>query len=247
MRRLFLVLVSLCAACAPGTPVARTTIEPTSTPPRTTARATTAPAPARRTSSLVVPGAGSATQAIVVRTPSWDATTGTLEPFEKRNGVWRVAFAATTAHVGYNGFAQSKHEGDGRTPAGVYRLPFAFGTQPDPGTRLPYRRATTNDVWVDDPSSSLYNTWQRGPSDGRWTSAERLYQPAAYAYAVAIAYNTARVPGRGSAIFIHVSLGRPTSGCVSVDEPTLLRLLRWLDPAEHPVIVMGTSSYVDQL
>jgi L,D-peptidoglycan transpeptidase YkuD (ErfK/YbiS/YcfS/YnhG family) len=217
-------------------------IEPTVT---ATAQATVAPRATR--AAIDVPGAGSSTQAIVVRTPSWNATVGTLEAFEKDAGTWKVVVPTVTAHVGYNGFAQDKHEGDGRTPAGVYGFSFAFGTNGDPGTHLSYRRASQGDVWVDDPSSSLYNTWQTEPANGRWSSAEQLYQPAPYGYAAAIAYNMARTPGRGSAIFLHISLGHATSGCVSIDESELLRVLRWLDPSRHPVIVMGPSSYVDSL
>jgi len=36
------------------------------------------------------------------------------------------------------------------------------------------------------------------------------------------------VPGRGSAIFLHVSAGQATAGCVSLPETTLVRVLRWL-------------------
>lgn len=56
-----------------------------------------------------------------------------------------------------------------------------------------------------------------------------------------IAYNTDPVvPGRGSGIFVHASTGRPTLGCVSLPLPQLLTLLRWLRPAQRPLIVMGT-------
>ena len=57
------------------------------------------------------------------------------------------------------------------------------------------------------PASSLYNTHQRKPANGRWTSAEKLLNTPAYNYAQVIGYNEARTPGRGSAIFFHVDLG----------------------------------------
>jgi L,D-peptidoglycan transpeptidase YkuD (ErfK/YbiS/YcfS/YnhG family) len=59
-----------------------------------------------------------------------------------------------------------------------------------------------------------------------------------------IAYNAARTPGLGSAIFLHVSTGGPTAGCVSVTQDQLLSLLRWLDPARQPRIIMGTLASV---
>ena len=248
-----LLLLSSCAqhraVVATSRPTPPPTASPTTAPTLAPSIAPTAPppTPSSRPASIIVPGAGSSTQAIVVRTPSWNSTVGTLEAFEKDSGTWRVFVGPATAYVGYNGFAQNKHEGDGRTPAGVYGFSFAFGTEADPGTHFSYRRSTPSDVWVDDPASSLYNTWEVQPSNGRWSSAEQLYQPAPYAYAAVIAYNTARTPGKGSAIFLHVSLGHSTSGCVSVDESVLLRLLRWLTPGREPVIVMGPSSYVDGL
>ena len=62
-----------------------------------------------------------------------------------------------------------------------------------------------------------------------------------------IAYNTNPVvPGKGSAIFLHVSTGGGTAGCVSLAESNLLEVLRWLDPAAHPVIVMGPSATIRQ-
>lgn len=253
MRRLFVVLALLCASCSHHT---RSLVAPNDTifvtaPPSEAPAPTLAPSirpstPLPHRLSLVVPGAGSATQAIVVRTSGWNSTVGSLEAFAKDGGAWHIVVPPTKAYVGYNGFAQNKREGDGRTPAGVYGFSFAFGTQPDPATHLSYRRVGPSDVWVDDPTSSLYNTWQRGPSNGRWKSAEQLNQ-AAYAYAAAIAYNTARTSGKGSAIFLHVSWGHATSGCVSVDRSVVIRLLRWLDPSRKPVIVMGPSSYVDHL
>jgi L,D-peptidoglycan transpeptidase YkuD (ErfK/YbiS/YcfS/YnhG family) len=143
--------------------------------------------------------------------------------------------------VGVNGFAPAadKREGDGRTPAGTYPFQFMFGTDTDPGVHYEYRQAGPADVWVDDPNSGLYNTWEQEPADGRWSSAESLDQPGPYHEAAVIAYNTERTPGKGSAIFLHVSLGHGTAGCIAADEATLLTLLRWLDPVRQPVIVMG--------
>jgi L,D-peptidoglycan transpeptidase YkuD (ErfK/YbiS/YcfS/YnhG family) len=50
------------------------------------------------------------------------------------------------------------------------------------------------------------------------------------------------VPGRGSGIFLHASTGRPTLGCVSLPLPQLVRTLRWLRPAAHPLIAIGTAA-----
>ena len=52
----------------------------------------------------------------------------------------------------------------------------------------------------------------------------------AYNYVQVIGYNEKRTPGRGSAIFLHVSTGRATAGCVSLKQSSLLRILRWEKP-----------------
>ncbi len=57
-----------------------------------------------------------------------------------------------------------------------------------------------------------------------------------------IAYNRAHVPGRGSAIFLHVGVGGPTAGCVALPVRELLQLLLWLDPARSPLIEMGVGA-----
>ena len=71
-----------------------------------------------------------------------------------------------------------------------------------------------------------------------------MRQVPAYRYGAVIGYNTARTRGLGSAIFLHVAHTGATSGCVSLPESELFAVLRWLDPAQTPRIVMGTTSSV---
>jgi L,D-peptidoglycan transpeptidase YkuD (ErfK/YbiS/YcfS/YnhG family) len=59
-----------------------------------------------------------------------------------------------------------------------------------------------------------------------------------YNYAAVIAYNTARIPGKGSAIFLHVGDGSATAGCVSLPTSELLNVLRWMRPPQNPIIAM---------
>jgi L,D-peptidoglycan transpeptidase YkuD (ErfK/YbiS/YcfS/YnhG family) len=134
-----------------------------------------------------------------------------------------------TGWVGRGGVAApgAKREGDGRTPSGVFALRGGFGVRADPGLPQGWFVVDDADVWVDDPGSALYNTHQREPADGRWASAEKLANPPAYDYAQVIGYNEDASPGAGSAIFLHVSTGGPTAGCVSLPSPALLEVLRW--------------------
>jgi L,D-peptidoglycan transpeptidase YkuD (ErfK/YbiS/YcfS/YnhG family) len=135
-------------------------------------------------------------------------------------------------HVGVHGVAapRAKREGDGKTPYGAYPMRGGFGIYPNPGLASSWLVTSSRDVWVDDSRSSLYNTHQRTPVSGRWTSAEAMRVAPAYNYAQVIGYNEARTPGRGSAIFLHVDQGRGTAGCVSLPTSSLRAVLRWQKP-----------------
>ena len=191
------------------------------------------------TLAAVGPGAR---QAVTVTVPSYGSTSGVLQGWVRSGGGWQPAFGPWPAWVGYNGVAPpgTDREGSGRTPGGVFGFSFMFGIQPNPGVRYPYRPVTASDFWDDDPSSPQYNEWVSGRA-GAGADPEPMDNPPAYDYGAVIAYNTARTPGVGSAIFLHVSKGAPTAGCVSLPTGQLLTVLRWLDPAAAPVISIGTG------
>ncbi|MFC3802288.1 L,D-transpeptidase [Cohnella sp. GCM10012308] len=187
-----------------------------------------------------------AEQVVVVEAKSLRAQTGVLSLREKQpDGRWTVVLSGIPVALGKNGIAKTK-EGDGRTPSGVYPLGEAFGTASKPkGLKLQYRQTTKQDYWVDDPASADYNHWvtYSGNPDRKWHSFERLNQPL-YKYAVVVRYNDAPiVPGRGSAIFLHLWRGadKPTAGCIAMSESNLLKLMAALDPAKSPAIAIGLA------
>ena len=159
---------------------------------------------------------------------------------------WRQVYGPWTARIGYHGFAPAGHkrEGDGRTPTGVFGFQFMFGVEPNPGVRYPYRPALSTSWWDDDSASAHYNEWVDSRTGYPGRDPEAMRQVPSYRYGAVIGYNLARTPGLGSAIFLHVAHTGATSGCVSLPEPELLAVLRWLDPAQSPRIVMGTMSAV---
>lgn len=151
-------------------------------------------------------------------------------------------FGPWTAYIGQQGFAPpgAKREGDGRTPSGTFGFGFFFGVDPNPGARFAYRRVVgSNIVWDDDPASPLYNEWVDTSRQNPGAGPEPMDNQPVYDYGAVIAYNSARVPGLGSAIFLHVAAGPVTAGCVSLPVAQLLSVLTWLDPAQGPVIAMG--------
>ncbi|HEY3924045.1 MAG TPA: L,D-transpeptidase family protein [Acidothermaceae bacterium] len=180
---------------------------------------------------------------------NWSTDVATLQTFEKDAGMWHAVFPAMAANIGRDGFSADKHEGDLKTPAGKFGFGTMFGQLANPGVKFAYRVADAKSVWVDDPSSPYYNTWREDVplSEGEDLANKKSYGTA-YAYAVDIAYNTDPVPGeaKGSAIFLHVSTGGGTAGCVSIAQTNLLKVLRWLDPTQAPVIVMAPTSAIRQ-
>jgi D-alanyl-D-alanine dipeptidase len=80
-------------------------------------------------------------QIVVVVTPGWTSTTGTMQRFERatRASEWTPLDSAIPVVVGRTGIAWGvgfdgisaegphKHEGDGKAPAGVFPLDTAFG------------------------------------------------------------------------------------------------------------------------
>jgi L,D-peptidoglycan transpeptidase YkuD (ErfK/YbiS/YcfS/YnhG family) len=192
-------------------------------------------------------GVGSARQVVSVVASGYGTSSATVQAFEKTGSTWRRVFGPWSAHIGRDGFAPpgEKREGDLRTPSGSYGFSFFFGVNSSPGVHYEWRRVTGSyDVWDDDPSSSRYNLWTDTRSDDAGRDPEPMQQVPAYNYSAVIAYNTARTPGLGSAIFLHVSTGGGTAGCVSLPTSELLDVLRWLNPANGPRIIMGTESTV---
>lgn len=179
------------------------------------------------------------TQRVSVIAAGFTATITCLDL--KRRSDWKPVAGLRNLHgfLGRNGISADKRESDGCTPAGLFRLGGAFGTKPQPKTKMPWRQITPDSWWVDDPESPWYNQWIEVPNHDGWASAEHLIDfPAEYAYAVVVLYNTDDiVPGKGSAIFLHCG-DAPTSGCIAVKESDLLLILKWLDPEKHPDILI---------
>jgi L,D-peptidoglycan transpeptidase YkuD (ErfK/YbiS/YcfS/YnhG family) len=194
-----------------------------------------------------LPNTQSAKQLVTVTATAYGATTASLELWERRGGCWRHVAGPWRAWLGRSGLSTHKREGDGATPAGTYRLgDTVYGIAPDPGVRGAYRQLVCGDWWNEDVRSATYNTFEHvtcgaRPSFGGDGEALWRISPQ-YRYFAVIEYNARPVVrGRGSAIFLHVSAGHPTAGCVSLPEAQLVRVLRWLSPSTRPLVHIGTA------
>ena len=156
-----------------------------------------------------------------------NGTNATVTMHELQDGVW-TEILRTDGFVGSNGVGEAS-EFTSATPQGTFPLYFAFGINPDPGTKVPYLQVDEYDYWVGDSSSPLYNQYARADSDTDWDKSESekiIDYPTAYGYCLFIGYNIEGVPGKGSCFFLHCSNGRPTAGCVSVPESDMAFILR---------------------
>lgn len=183
-------------------------------------------------------------QLVTVLAPKAGSTSGTLQAWSRGpDGAWSSALGPVRVRVGTQGVGVT-NEGLNRTPRGTFDLPTAFGRQPNPGTKMPYRKVDNSDWWVSDKRSPAYNTYRRcaaGSCSFDEKAGENLARAgASYDYAVVIGYNTSPVrAGAGSAFFVHVDAGVPSAGCVVTPRASVVALLRWLDPAQHPRITIG--------
>lgn len=181
------------------------------------------------------------TQRIIVSVPEADSPTGTLTGYQRIGDRWEIVLGPTHADLGDLGVGAPADDVF-RTPVGTFPLGQAFGREPNPGTRLPYFQTTDRDWWDEEPDSPTYNTHVQSddsPSD----DAENLFDSGRiYDYAVLIEHNPLRIPGRSAGIFLHVTDGEPTWGCVAIGWNEMRSVLTWLDPAASPEITVGVNA-----
>jgi L,D-peptidoglycan transpeptidase YkuD (ErfK/YbiS/YcfS/YnhG family) len=206
-------------------------------------------------------------QCVVALTDNWASTIGAMQAFERGGAaaIWKQRGPRFAVVVGKNGLghgrglirvdferAPNKKEGDGRTPAGIFRLSSAFGYAPArfaAWTKLPYLALSQQVECIDDPNSRYYHNLVDRSKVAKidWRSSEQMRRDdVLYKWGVVVDHNAAAIPGAGSCIFLHIwkSSSSPTEGCTAMAETDLVRLISWLDPARHPILVqMPRAAY----
>lgn len=171
-------------------------------------------------------------QVVVVYGEGVNSADATVVLYTRRGGGWERA-RQWAGHNGKRGWTVRHRQDDKRSPVGVFTLSDAGGVLPDPGARLPYTAG---------PAFAAPRHWPRT----HWHDFD---------YVIAIDYN--RVKGtspldptrpqgqdRGGGIWLHLDHGSGTSACVSLPKSGMEYLLRTLDPARHPVVVMGDRAHL---
>jgi D-alanyl-D-alanine dipeptidase len=230
---------------------------------RTTARAST-PAGAR----VASPIAGKS-QLVTVVTPSWNDFRATLRRFERVDAEggprWKAVGDPFDVVLGRNGYGwgrglhgdgrpedrggPTKHEGDGKSPAGVFAIGEAYGYAPArEDLALPYAQATAELRCVDDSESKHYNRIVSiSDTDVDWRSAEHMRRDdALYVLTIVVEHNIHDTePGAGSCIFIHLWDGpdQGMTGCTAMPLDALEALARWLRPGAAALVALPRSEY----
>jgi L,D-peptidoglycan transpeptidase YkuD (ErfK/YbiS/YcfS/YnhG family) len=176
---------------------------------------------------------GPATQVISV--VGVGGSSAKMDVWQRTAAGWQPIGVGIPAHIGANGMAPETHDGEMKTPMGIFTLDFAFGTAPNPGGGLQYVQVGPDHWWDGDMKSATYNTMQvckkaQCPFDTAPSSGTENLEIPQYVHAVVMGVNKARVPGNGGAFFLHATDGGPTAGCVAIDDATLVDVIRWLQP-----------------
>ncbi|MBV8979982.1 MAG: L,D-transpeptidase family protein [Acidimicrobiia bacterium] len=188
------------------------------------------------------------TQQIVVTAPSYASSSGTLTAYQFTGGVWHSVYGPVSAELGVHGLSDNRSEGDGTTPTGTYGIQSTMYGLADavPNARYAYHHLVCGDWWSG-VRDATYNTFQHIECGQTMDNSEALWQQTtAYQHFAVIDFNTnPTVIGKGSAIFLHdATASGVTAGCVAVAPSALDAVLSWLDPAQNPVIRIGTRAQV---
>lgn len=212
-----------------------------------------------------LPAFSHSTQMVVVTTADWNSPQATLQRYERARpgNEWQPVGEPFTVMVGKTGLGWGsgfltvggqyrnaddpvKKEGDGKAPAGVFRLSKAFGYAPQeqPGWKMPYVNLTPSIQCVDDTDSKFYNTLvdttKISPDWGSHENEQMRRSDDLYRWGILVDHNAnPPAPGKGSCIFMHIwrGPGQPTVGCTAMPQEQLESLLGWLDPARNPLLV----------
>lgn len=210
-------------------------------------------------------------QVILVQSLAWSHSQAILQRFEKQQGEWQKVDMPISVQLGRKGLAWGrglhqiqdlnniKQEGDGKAPAGIFKLGSSFGYAKTALAEqsYPYRQAGSRDYYIDDSSSNDYNQWVhiaphlKNTPKQYWKSYEKMRRDdGLYEFGIEIEHNkNTIIPNAGSAIFMHLWKDKDTStaGCTAMSKHNLQLILQWLDQAKQPLLVQAPLSVLNDL
>ena len=204
----------------------------------------------------------STTQLLVVSSKDFNTSLAYLQAYEKIDQKWKKHFEKIPVNLGRNGLAWGKglllfkhqpnepvkQEGDGKAPAGLFKLNSFFGYKQH-HFRFMYKQLSPYDLCIDDSDSKDYNTLIKSKDTKNFKSYENMKREHnLYALGITIGHNQDNIKNAGSCIFIHIQRdnGAATSGCTSMKEETLFKLMKWLDESKNPLLLQLPSLYLKE-
>ncbi|MEA2028753.1 MAG: L,D-transpeptidase family protein [Campylobacterota bacterium] len=193
-------------------------------------------------------------QLLVITADNWETKYASLKRYEKRANSWHQVGKEIEVIIGRNGMGWGlgvhsvpkdakiiKREGDGKAPAGLFRLGHGFGYQ-NFNTTFPYATYDTRDFHcVDDSNSMYYNQIVDSRKIIRDYSSHEfmLLKKDFYKYGITVTHNPDNIPQMGSCIFIHLKKPNDvaSSGCSMMHEEEIKEILQWLDKSKDPMLL----------
>ena len=133
--------------------------------------------------------------------------------------------------VGKEGIKSNKKEGDYSTPKGLFslkKLYFRKDRIDIPNCKIHKKIIKKGMAWCDDPEHKKYNEEIKTHNK---KLKENLYRKDhKYDYVISISHNEKKIPGKGSAIFIHLTNNyTTTAGCIALKKKDFEILLKLID------------------
>ena len=131
--------------------------------------------------------------------------------------------------IGKKGLKKQKKEGDFSTPKGIFTIG-TFYYRKDRVfkliTNLKNKVIKPHMGWCNDPKHKMYN---KEIKINKKISCEKLFRKDhKYDYLIVVNYNKKKIiPGKGSAIFIHLTQNyNPTAGCIALKKKDFVILIK---------------------
>ena len=133
--------------------------------------------------------------------------------------------------VGKNGLNNNKKEGDGTTPKGLFNLNKLYFRKDRIGEidcKIPKKIITKRIAWCDNPNHKKYNEEIKTHNKSHKENLHRKDHK--YDFIISISHNERKIPGKGSAVFIHLTDDyKPTEGCVALKKRDFEIFLKLID------------------
>ena len=131
--------------------------------------------------------------------------------------------------IGKNGTTLKKIEGDKKTPKGTYKLGNLFYRKErnnKPFTKLNCKPIKSTMGWCNDIKDKT--NYNKLIHIKKFIKFEKIFRKDyKYNYLIPILYNKKRFPGKGSAIFIHLTKNyKKTAGCIALSKKDFLILAK---------------------